>query len=262
MPATQIGLDISSFSVATVDQKAFLRSGTLKFTNTTADGRSIVQRHANPVKAARGVEVTASLMENVSGVNRATLKDVTAFTLGGNSFAGYLSQFSFNRTCSHKSAQGDGTEHTFPVWTGNDTTISATINIPLGDYPDFIAALDVDGQAAADLAFSITANGGTLTIAAMVLDVTNSLEVDGLQQITLNLGGRLEASAPSGTSSLLAAAINAPETAVAISVVTKGTNGSTWAGNGLVSSITYSGTENGLLMTDVTYVSVGSWSIS
>lgn len=262
MPAPQIGLDISSLSVATVDQKAFLRTGQLKYIMTTADGRSIVQRHANPIKAARGAEITASLMENVSGVNRATLKDVSAFTLGGNSFAGYLSQFSINRTCSHKSAQGDGTEKTFPVWTGNDTAISTTLNIPLAAYPAFMKNLDADGQAAADLAFSITANGGTITIAAMVLDVVNSLEVDGLQQITLNLGGRLEASAPSGTGSILAAAINAPETAVAISAVTKATNGSTWAGDCLVSSITYAGTENGLLTTDVVYVSQGDFTIS
>lgn len=264
MPASQIALDVSAFSIGGTDQKAYLKSGSLKFINGTADGRSVVQRHANPVKSSRAVQVQASLMDNVgSTVNRVTFKDISAFTLGGNSFAGYLKSFNFNRTCSHKSAQGDGSESSFPVYTGEDTSISVELNVPVAAVPAFMAGLDADAQAASDLAFSITINGAAVTIAAMVLDATmGGLEADGLQSISLNLGGRLTATAPTGTATLFAAAITAPETAVAISATTKASGGLTWAGNGLVSSISVSGSEGGLVLTDVTYDSVGAWTLT
>ena len=262
MPALQSSYDLSALSVATVDQKDFLQSGSIKLSHVTVDGRAVTGRHSVPTKAAIGIEINAKLMEDVSSGNRATLKDVSVFTLGGNTFATYLQRFSFARTCQHADAQGDGSEWLFPLWVGNETSISLEMGVPLGTYPAFIKGLDVAAQAASNLAFSVTLNGTAYTIAAMLIDLTQGIQVGDKQTLSLTLGGRAESSSPAGTSSLLAAALNAPETAVAITTTTKSSNGSTWAGNGLVSAVSYSCGVNELAITDVTYVSQGTWSIS
>lgn len=262
MPALQKAIDLSALSVATVDQKDFLQSASLKYAVTTVDGRAVTGRHSLPTKASHGIEVNAKLMEDVSSGNRATFKDVTVFTLGGNTFATYLQRFSFNRTCQLSEAQGDGSEWHFPIWVGNETTISLEMGVPLGTYPAFVKGLDAAAQAASDLAFSVTLNGTAYTIAAMVTELTQGFNVGDKQTLSLTLGGRAESSSPAGTSTLLSAALNAPETAVALSATTKASNGSTWAGDALVSSLSYSCGLNELAITDITYASQGTWSIS
>lgn len=262
MPAVQTRLDISAITIASVDQKQFMQSGSLVTRATTFEGRSVVDRHNRPIRSAQSVEVQVALYSDVSTNVRAGMKDISAFTLGGNSFAGYLNSITINKSYSHSNTQGDGALWTFPVYTGEDTTGSISLMIPLADYPDFIAAVDGTAQSAVNLDLSLTVNSVTISIPCMVGSITNTIPQDGMQMIELELLGVGVATSPIGTSSLLAAALNAPETAVAINAVTKATNGGTWAGNGLVQSLSISCSDGSPLITSLTYASQGTWTIT
>lgn len=262
MPAVQTRRDISAVTIASVDQKQFMQSGSLVTRATTFEGRSVVDRHNRPIRSSQSVEVQVSLYDDVSTNVRAGMKDISAFTLGGNSFATFLNSITINKSYSHAAGQGDGSLWTFPVYTGEDTTGSISMMVPLTDYPGFIAALDGTAQSAVTLDLSITIDGVVISIPCMVGSVTNTLPQDGMQMIELELLGTGVATSPSGTASLFAAALNAPETAVAINAVTKATNGSTWAGNALIQSVSLSVSDGSPLIVSFTYASQGTWTIT
>lgn len=262
MPAVQTRLDISAVTIASVDQKQFMQSGSLITRATTFEGRSVVDRHNRPIRSAQSVEVQVSLYSDVSTNVRVGMKDVTSITLGGNAFTGHVTSFTINKTFNHAATQGANALWLFPVYAGEETTASISLMVPLTDYPDFVAGVDGTAQSNVKLDLSITVNSVTISMPFIVTSITNSLPQDGMQMLELELAGDGVATAPSGTSTLLSAALNAPDTAVAINAVTKATNGSTWAGNALIQSISISCSDGSPLITSLTYASQDAWTIT
>lgn len=258
MPAVAITKDLSSFSVDTVDQKAALVGGSIEWENMTFDGSVVTAGHVQPTKYGRKCRIVGDFIETPSGNVRATLKDVSAFTLGGNSFAGFLKSLTFSRTNQTVETMGDGTEASYPVFVRADTSITVDLMIAAADFPDFIAAMDVDGQAAAELDVSVTHNTVAYTISALVTGWTLGIENGGMQQVSLTLAGDANFSAPSGTSTMLEKAINAPASVMALSVATKSSNGLTVAGNFLPTAMTYSIAEGQPTKTSLTWESQGA----
>lgn len=258
MPAVALSKDLSAFSVDTVDQKAALVGGSIEWENMTFDGTVITAAHVQPTKYARKCKVTGEFIETISGVVRATLKDVSAFTLGGNSFAGYLKSCTMNRTNAVVETMGDGTESSYPVFTRADTSISVELMIAAADFPDFMAAMDVDGQAAAELDVSVTSNSVAYTISGVCTLVSLPIESGGMMKANLTIQGDANFSAPSGTTTMLEKGFNAPQTVMALSVVTKATTGLTVAGNFLPTSISYSIAEGQPTKTSITWESQGA----
>lgn len=261
MPAVQTRLDIASISIGGSDRKQFVSEGSIEFIVATMEGRSVVDRHNRPNKEAKSVTLTVTLYDDVSTNVRASRKDVSALTLGGNSFATFLESLTMNKSYQHDDARGDGTEWLFPVYVGEDSSANVQLMINTSSYPAFALAMEADGQTAVNLTPSTTINGVTISFPAMIERLANSLPQQGRQLLDISLLGTGVATSPSGTSSLLAAALNAPETALALSVETKDTNGATWAGNALIQSLAINVPVSGPVTTQFTYVSQGAWTI-
>jgi hypothetical protein len=261
MPAAQTRLDISSISIGGSDRKQFVSEGSIEFIPVTMEGRSVVDPHNRPNKEAKSVQLTVTLYDDVATNVRASKKDVSALTLGGNSFSTFLESLTVNKTYQHDDSRGNATEWLFPIYVGEDTSSSCQLMIPTAGYPGFALGMEADGQAAVDLALSTTINGVTVSFPAMMERFANSLPQQGRQLLDISLLGTGVATSPSGTSSLLAAALNAPFTAVALSVSTKSTGGSVWAGNALIQSLAINVPVTGPVTTQFTYVSQGAWTI-
>lgn len=263
MPAAQTHLNTHRILIGGVDQKSFSNSISVQEFFDMTDGKGIADRHEAPTRTGKGLRISGSLYDNVSGGGRVSLKNVGTFTLGGNSYAGQLKSVNFNRTVQHAGNQGSGTEFRYPVYAGGEvTSISVELSVPTAGAPAFLAGLSASGQAAVVLNFSMTINGVTHTIGSVVESYEHTWSPDSLQTVTVNLKGNGVSSSPSGTGSILAAAINAPETTVPIVVTSKSAGGLEYCCDGLIESVSFQCSESGLYTLDYSYVSVGTYTVT
>ena len=215
------------------------------------EGRGITFKGENPQVVKQGGIIRTTLMSAVASCVRVANVDVTAFTLDAVNYAAYLRGGSFNLSFSHDEGGGVGDYWKYPcvVW---PISISAevTLNLPdsgtanalqdtLGDLLNATAATAIANRQAV---FSITINGVAVTLPMIIENARWTGEPGKLQTVTFTLKGNHCAAAtdhptaPTGTTTLLEKAFNAPKTPLAFVLTPKATNSTSFAGEMVFSS--------------------------
>lgn len=215
------------------------------------EGRGITYKGENPQAVKQGGTIRTTLMSSVDSCTRVANVDVTAFTLDAVNYAAFLRGGSLNLSFNHDQGGGVGDYWKYPcvVWPVSYTG-EVTLNLPdsgtanalqdtMGDLFNATAATAIANRQAT---MSITINGVTITLVCLITNARWSAEGGKLQTVTFSLQGKQCTSAtdhptaPTGTTSLLEKAMNAPKTPLAFVLTPKATNSTSLAGEMVFSS--------------------------
>ena len=236
------------------------------------EGRGIKYRGKSPQAVKQGGIIRTTLMSDVSSCVRVANVDVSAFTIGGVNFLAYLRGGSFSGSFEHDEAGGVGDYWKYPLVTVKDYASSVTLSIPdsgtANAFQDILAAglahaTPANAIAARDVAFSITINGVAVTVPMFIADATWGGEAGRLQTVNLSLQGKdcdptNYPTAPTGTTTLLEKALNAPKTPLAFSLTPKATNSANLAGEMVFSSFSFGFDDGQLIQTQYEFLTHGA----
>jgi hypothetical protein len=212
----------SNVGVFTAGGIALVGSGysfTYEANNDVADA-GLVQRlgkHNQPVKQNGRLSVQRNGV--VSGSTRTSHLNVTAFTIGGANFLNVLKSYTLAGSFEHRMQAGIGEKYAKPQVVAKDYQITATLDVQAVDsytLADLIGGADFSDV---DQAVSVTIEGVAITVPMNLNTFALNVSRYELQEMVLTFqgadaGAGSYPTAPTGTSSLLEKALNAPTTEV------------------------------------------------
>lgn len=197
--------------------------------------------------------------------------DVSAFTIGGGSYVGLFSSFELSGTNTFDEARGGNNIWSYKQFITKDYSATGTIRID--DASNVLRALHADfhnagtntaQRQALQMALAFTINGVSVSVPMTLTNVEHGVSESGVQQYTVTLSGQSPdtgdyPTAPTGTSTLLEKAFNAPQTALAILFTPIGTvgQGGQLGGNVKIASFQISVQERNLVLERYTFVNDG-----
>jgi hypothetical protein len=230
---------------------ALLQDVSFELPADVVEGRGITYKGENPQAVKQGGIIRTTLMSSVDSCTRVANVDVTAFTLDGVNYAAYLRGGSCNVSYNHDEGAGVGDYWKSPivVWpmsAGFEVTLnlpdSGTANALQDTMGDLLNATAATAIANRQAIISITINAVAITYVCLIENARWSAEGGKLQTVTFTLKAKHCAAAtdhptaPTGTTSLLEKALNAPKTALAFVLTPKATNSTSFAGEMVFSS--------------------------
>lgn len=260
MSARATQLDVSVLTVNSVDYTNLVNTVTLTKNVATAEGQAITRKYNNPQAVKNSWNLSFTARNTKVAPARVTNLDLTAHSIGGTAHVANTESLTINVNAVH--AMGDACEdgHAFPVYTGSTIDGSAVLKVPTGSVP-LMAALDSPGDA--DLAFTFTLNGVTVTFPIIVTSVAHNASVGQVQTVNVSFVGQDpltgdHPSAPTGTTTILEKVLNAPQTALAIAFTSKASGGVAYTGNALIQSYSVNISNSAVVEESMTWAGVGA----
>lgn len=273
MPAAQIPVDISAFDLGAgpINLIGSLRSATLEFLHDMGDG-GVITRYGrvNQAVKKRAVLRTTLMSTSVSpgAPVKATNLNVTAFTADGIAYVGLLREGSIEFSYSHDEASGVADVWAFPQLVSRDIRIRGTLVVPssmtatlmaaAGLIPQMVAATVTDAR----MTVTVTIDGTSFTLPMVIERCAHVFEDGRVAMFEVEFAGEDPGTgsyptAPSGTTTLLQQVINAPATAMAMTLTSKSSGGVTYNGNFLPTRCSISIQDAAAIPTDYEFASQG-----
>jgi len=249
--------DVSVFTLGGGDVTDFLPSAQLTVKNALQNGKSISSDTDIDQIVGRSADLSIDLFSEAAGARIGNL-DISAFTYGGVNYLAVLAGGSFQMTARHKETKGVAQLWNKPRYVGRTFSGMCKIMVDTATGVALETALLSSDITDSLLAFSITIGTITLTIETVIESMKMAFENEGLQEWEVSWKGVAATTSPAGTSSLLAKALNAPGTPVALSLTNHATEGMAYTGNFLVSSLGFSFDREQLIQNKFAYVSDGA----
>lgn len=234
MAARATHLDVSILSIGSIDLLADTVGARLTLSSETAESKAIGRLGASPQVVKRTASLSVDLLNAKTLPNRVSHLDCSVFTLGGTSFLADLSNLSVTLGYSLESASAVADEWQFRQVVAKSISGSCDLKVPTASIP---LLNSIDGAITTwSLDISFTLNGIAVTIPAIIESVEHGVAVDGIQTLSVKWAGRDPQTgdyptAPTGTTTLLEKALNAPTTALAVEYETKAANGTNCTGS-------------------------------
>lgn len=212
-----------NFGLFTTGGIALASSGTqfsFELANEKQDAGLVARlgKNSQAVKAAGKLSV--SLNSVVSGSDRVSHSNVTAFTIGGVSYLNVLKSYSLSGSYEHRMQAGVGEKYVKPQVVAKDYQIAVALDIESTDSYTLMAMMGGSDFTNVDQPVSITINSVAITIASILNQGTVKAQRYELQELALNFdagdpGSGSFPAAPMGTTTILEKALNAPTTELA-----------------------------------------------
>ena len=179
---------------------------------------SRLAKNSQPVKTAGKLSV--SLNSVTSGSDRVSHSNVSAFTIGGTSYLNVLRNYSLSGSYEMRMQAGIGEKYVKPQVVAKDYQIQVALDIESTDSYTLMALMGGSDFANVDQAVSITINSVAITIASNLNQGTINAQRYELQELALSFDGAdpgtgTYPAAPTGTTTILEKALNAPTTEIA-----------------------------------------------
>lgn len=254
MAARQLTGDMSLFSLGGSSYLGLFRNVKLAGTFDTVESRPAVNLASRAQVVKKGGVLSTELMSVVSGSAKVSHLDLSVFTLDGSSWLGAISG-KFSGSFEHKEADGPGTIWKYPLVVSKDYEFSGTIKVPATGG---IQAMMVDAWSATaadnEWVVTFTVNGVAITLPMVLTSAEVVFEEAGIQTVAITMKGQgpdntatAYPTAPTGTTSILEKAFNAPKTAIAWALTSHATEGLAYSGNAVIQSFEI-GIEDGALI--------------
>ena len=261
MSARATPLDVSALTVGGVSYLALADSVQLAKPVVTSDGRAINRKFSSPQAVKSGPwSLTFSAYITKTAPFPVTNLDLTDVSIGGTDRTAEVESLTINLACQH--VNGDACEDAwaYPVYTGSTLTGSATLKVPATSVP-MMAALDAPSDA--DMAFTFTLNGNTVTFPIIVTSVTHESTVGNVQMVRVEFEGQDGLTgdfptAPTGTTTIFEKVMNAPQTALAATFTSKASGGVAYSGNVLIQSYSLTINNSAVVKENFTWAGVGA----
>jgi hypothetical protein len=266
MAVRYAGNNISLYTVAGI---ALVNNGydfTFEASNETVDAGLVTRlgKHNQPVKQSGTLRIQFNGI--VSGSTRVSHTDVSAFTIGGTSYLNVLREFTLNGSFDQVMQAGIGEKFAKPQVVAKDYEVTIALDVEATDaktLADMIGGTDFSGV---DQAVSITIQGTTITIPMNLFTYSLGVPRYDLQRITLSFNGADPGTgdyptAPTGTTSLLEKALNAPTTEMAFSfqhVPSGDTAGVRFTGNCVFESFSIQSSDGQLVNEEYSFKTYGT----
>jgi hypothetical protein len=214
------GQNVGIVTTGGIDLAAAGNSFTFEMTNEKADAGLISRLGKNSQPLKTSGKLSVDLASVTSGSTRVSHMNVTAFTIGGTSYLSVLKSFSLSGSFEHRMQSGTGEKYTKPQVTAKDYQITVNLDVDTTKsytLMNMLAGSDFTGTAKT---ISVTINSVTITIPMTFNQGTLTAQRYELQELALSFDGADPGtgnypSAPTGTTSILEKALNAPTTALA-----------------------------------------------
>jgi len=252
MPAVhQSGL-LSVFTINAASQLALAREASITIDEDADDYAPIVSAYPQMQMTRRHGSLSAEIMTANSAPIKTSTFDMTTFSIGGTSYLATMEEGELSVEWEHREGRGGNDEWAFPIGTGKNIGLEATILIPTAG----LALPALMGGARAGLRVTAILNLGNLITASASVEFTGLLRrcehVIGNRDLQ-KLRVRIEPesnyptaafpTAPTGFTTLLEKAINGssgsdPWPALAFALTSKATTGgAAYSGNMLLRSM-------------------------
>ncbi len=233
------------------------------------DAKTLTQMYGQSQEVGAMATYDFQLMSVVSGSTKVSNLDISAFTIGGNSYLPVLKSYDATITWEHTGKVGTQRWH-YAALKNKTLMINCKVSIPATSAA-FSKTLQVamGSSTVADrqLAVTITINGISVTTAMLLTKVTQSgIDINGEQVLDISLENRaLDATtfpgAPTGTTTILEKVANSTS-AWGLHALTKTTDGADYVGLVLPKSYKLSAPQSGLVVEDFSVVGIGTQTIS
>lgn len=249
------GQNVSLFTAAGIALVSPGTNFTFALTNEKTDAGLIARLGKNSQGVKTNGKLSVDLASIVSGSQRVSHINVTAFSIGGTSYLAVLKNFSLTATYDHVMQSGVGEKYGKPQVVAKDYQITVDLDVKADDIKtlfDFLGGSDFSNN---DQTVLITVNSVTITIPMNLNEGTLNAQRYNLQQLSLSFDGGDPGAgnyptAPTGTSTILEKALNAPTTEMAFgfqNVASADTHGINASGTCVFDSFSFKVTDGQLV---------------
>lgn len=267
--------DLSVFTIDATSMLALIKNVSYQAQIDKGEVGSIKRPGIRRQSVKKGITITTAMMSAMSGDAglMASNLAISAFSVGGVSYAGYLRGGSFRGSFTTREVSAVGDAYKWPQHFGKDYTAEVTLVITLTGDPNPMRNLsagvhdaDVLDQDLINVVFTITIDALTVTVPMQI----SSMKIDFNERqemvCTLSLEGNDPGgssdfpTAPTGTTTLLEKAFNLYNTALAFVLTTaSGANGVAYAGNMIITDFGFNFNDAEITMIDYTFMSRGNF---
>jgi len=270
MAVRYAGTNISLYTVAGIALASTGTNFTLAIENASQDAGLITRPGKNNQPVKKSGTLTVERNGVVTGATRVSHINVSAFTIGGTSYLDVLSSYSLSGSFDQVMQSGVGEAWEKPQVVAKDYAVSVTLDVSTGDALALAQIFDGTDFADNDQAVSITIDSVPITIPLNAMSYSLGIARYDKQKITLEFMGADPGAgdyptAPTGTTSLLEKALNAPFTEVAFSIqnaISGDTGGIAASGNCVWSAFSISVEDGALVGESYTWKTYGTVTVA
>lgn len=264
MSDKQLSGDISVFSLFASSMLAVLKNVSYSLDFDTADGSTVKQLGKVGQVLKRGGTISTTLYTTISDGLRVAALDATVLTVGGVDHFANLKSLRFNGEFETRNTEGAADAWRYPQVVKKDYRAEVELFLPAAGVGLSVEAHSSD-RTDVQLVLSFTLNGVAITlpmIATKFEHVFNNGE-EQLYRFTLmgkapdNLATAYP-TAPTGTTTLLEKALNAPQTAIAFALTSHATEGVAYAGNAIITAFSFTIEDGQVVENDYTFATQGT----
>lgn len=260
-------------SVYTIDvngtpasQLATYKNCTIAFSQDMADVRPLSRDNLSPQPVKRGCTISTSLMSVASTPVKVSNLDVTAFTAGGTDIFAKLRGGSFTANYNVSEDSGVGDLWKYPGIVSWGFTINSTFHVNAlnaSSASGVLMPLVAGTVANTRMVITVTINAVSVTLPCY-LESASHVFNDGDLQVFEGTwqGSGIDSgtypTAPTGSATILAAALNSPRTSLSVAFTSHATEGVAYAGEFLTTGLNFSWNDSSIITTDLTLSSQGT----
>jgi len=263
MSARATILDLSAFTIGGTSQLATIRDVAYSVTPEHVEGKPIVRMGGSAQPVKRSATVSTPLMTVVSDPTKVTNLNISAFSIGGVDTLANLIGGSFSGSFSLAEGKGVADEWAYPHVVGKDYAATIRIGVPATIAMGIPTAVHAATTASLPMVFTITISSVAVTLPMLIANYRHLFTENDIQVLEVELVGRSPdtgtyPTAPTGTTTLLEKALNAPGTALAFVLTSKAAGGVSYTGNFVYSSFSFDFNQSSIIATQYEFASVGA----
>lgn len=266
MATRYAGTNISLFTVGGIALASSGYTFGATVTSDTVDAGLVTRlgKYNQPVK--QGLALSIERNGIVSGAERVSHLNVSAFTIGGTSYLALLKDLNLSGSFDTEMQAGIGEKFQKPQVVAKDYSITASLNVASGTALALANMVGGADFASSDQTLSFTIDSVVITIPMNLITFDLGIQRAGLQSISLTFqgadpGAGAYPAAPTGTTSLLEQLLNTPTAELAFSlqnVASGDVNGVRLTGNCVAESFSIQTSDGQLVSETYQFQSYGT----
>lgn len=259
--------DVAVFTIGGSSQLAVLNAVTYDLEFDTEDG-SVVSQDARVLqKGKRGGTIKYTQYSTISDGLRVSALECSVFTIGGADYLPTLQNLRFSGENETGDSSGAADKWKYNQWKGKrDYSVEIDLWLPATAGVALAAEMHNAARATTHLTVSFTLNGVAITLPMNVYKAVHKITDGEFAMYTISAKGMRPdnlatafPTSPTGTTTLLEKAFNAPGTALALVLTSHATEGVAYSGNAVISAFGFEITDGKVVKTDYTFLTQDTW---
>jgi hypothetical protein len=258
--------DMSVYSIGGSSLLAVLKNVKYDLKFDTQDGDTVLQQGEVTQVGRRGGTINAGLYSTISDGLRVSAINASAFSIGGTDYLALLKRLRFSGENLLEDTEGAAGLWRYMQYKGKKK-YSAETDLWLASAASMAlaAASHNADRTVVDLALSVTLNGVAITLPMKGHEFVHTLDNGEFQEYAVSLSGKQSdtlatayPAAPTGTTSLLEKAFNAPQTGLAFVLTSQAANGETYTGTCMIKTFDFEVAGAQVVMNNYTFETQGA----